>query len=1524
MLKKIIKTAVPAMLALAVTVSSFAEVSVMAYYKDTNGTSNDNGDGTYTNPVMNTDVADPDVICAPGPDDKEAYYMVSTAMQYSPGCPIMKSTDMVNWETVNYLYDSLDYDNDALSMRNGQQAYGNGQWATSIRYNEKTGMFFILTFSYTTGTTQVYTSYDVENGPWKKSEFRVFHDPSIFIDTDGRIYVYYGQNSLYCKELIEEDGYLYLKEEENDPDNAGVNVIPDMGDFEVPDTIYEDAEPPAEFYLKGEGTHAYKIDGEYYLISITWPSGKVWPDRDEYWKRGETCFRSIPDENGEHHPYGPFEGMLVMNQTADYDGYIGGGGVGQGGITNAIGGSNRSSKGNWYGIIFQDRGALGRCPLLVNVDWNTPGYEGWPMMSAAETGTIPDDSGEKSEIKSLTKSDEFNNGDKINYAPIVTAEPEIELTEARSAEPAVISAVYAYQDENGHEQRIDIGSVTNDGSGWSELTGRFTTGSTLTYGRIEISGGDPGVDFYLDDASLRDLEENEHLQNGEMSGNDGESPWWWGPTSVWDNAAGGNVDTSSIVTDLSEFHSAAPSMYVYGRESEQAGAMQYINGDGDNTIAPETEYDFSVWVKAVPPEPSEPDPDSGYVENGEYIINGSMEDVYEGHPSYWDAHGNAVVTADETEFTDGTIGLKVSGRASAEDGVMQYVSADFKAGKEYRLTFNVKTDEADTVKAVLLSNYSTEIPIVSGSTAAGEWTELSSVFTAPDDFDGGYIKFITENTDADFYMDEASMPMLTDLGTQLIVNGGFETEIAPWVPRYNNGTGLELRAEAAEGSGSLYVTGRTQTGDGPMYDVTGKIDRQREYKVRAMVRYDEGPDTKTFNLTMEHVNDNGDMGWYVLGSVEAVRGEWCEITGTAVIDDSIGVKENRLYFETTYNSPADPENDLMDFYVDAVSVVELPAEEWVSREEGEHEYNGSNLDLMWQWNHNPDNRYWSLTEREGYLRLKTGSVVENIQQARNTLTQRTFGPECSGWISMDTANMKNGDYAGLAALQSKYGFIGVKKYGGKRYIVYVHTDSQPADRDEMMNVVPDEQIIAELEQDVVYLKSEYTFDGTVSGDTVTFYYSTDEVNWTKAATLGDLEYSMLHFTGYKFALFNFATNSVGGYVDFDYFRVDDKLSGRGGEIETDAKLGEVTDGILTVNAEITDPYYRGMTVYAAAYDESGRLIALDSAETDGSTECTFGLNIGDAENYSVKLYAWDGMEPLAEATQAREAGTVTPAEFMENVRSALSENEAPGITEERQGTDYGTLQKYTYYSETAKRDTNVNVLLPPGYDENREYPVLYMLHGYWGNEDSLLDAGDPSLKLRQILGNLIEDGEAEEMIVVFPYIFCSEDKPYCTALDLENTLCYDNFINDLTTSLMPFIEENFSVKTGRENTAITGFSQGGREALFIGITRSDLFGYVGGVCPAPGLTPGADLSQHPGQLEESELKIDKSKGEPYLLMVSAAVNDSVVGDAPYNYHDILTRNGEDHVWHTVTNGDHGGNSIRPHFYNFVKAIFKAE
>ncbi|MEI3219396.1 MAG: alpha/beta hydrolase-fold protein [Lachnoclostridium sp.] len=157
---------------------------------------------------------------------------------------------------------------------------------------------------------------------------------------------------------------------------------------------------------------------------------------------------------------------------------------------------------------------------------------------------------------------------------------------------------------------------------------------------------------------------------------------------------------------------------------------------------------------------------------------------------------------------------------------------------------------------------------------------------------------------------------------------------------------------------------------------------------------------------------------------------------------------------------------------------------------------------------------------------------------------------------------------------------------------------------------------------------------------------------------------------------------------------------------------------------------------------------------------------------------------------------MTPTEYMQAVRKLVTEKEASGITDERAGVDYGTLRKYTYYSTTAERDTNVNVLLPAGYSEEEEYPVLYVLHGYWGTEDALLDAGDASLRIQQIIGNLTAQGEAEKMIVVFPYIYCSKDQQYCSGLDLANSLNYDNFINDLTTDLMPFIEENFAAATG--------------------------------------------------------------------------------------------------------------------------------
>ena len=83
------------------------------------------------------------------------------------------------------------------------------------------------------------------------------------------------------------------------------------------------------------------------------------------------------------------------------------------------------------------------------------------------------------------------------------------------------------------------------------------------------------------------------------------------------------------------------------------------------------------------------------------------------------------------------------------------------------------------------------------------------------------------------------------------------------------------------------------------------------------------------------------------------------------------------------------------------------------------------MPLVWQWNHNPDHEYWSVTDRPGYLRLINGRMDPGFLDTQNSLTQRTFGPESSAHIAMDISNMKTGDYAGLGALQKNFGFVGV-------------------------------------------------------------------------------------------------------------------------------------------------------------------------------------------------------------------------------------------------------------------------------------------------------------------------------------------------------------------------------------------------------------------------------------------------------------------------------------------------------------------
>lgn len=256
------------------------------------------------------------------------------------------------------------------------------------------------------------------------------------------------------------------------------------------------------------------------------------------------------------------------------------------------------------------------------------------------------------------------------------------------------------------------------------------------------------------------------------------------------------------------------------------------------------------------------------------------------------------------------------------------------------------------------------------------------------------------------------------------------------------------------------------------------------------------------------------------------------------------------------------------------------------------------------------------------------------------------------------------------------------------------------------------------------------------------------------------------------------------------------------------------------------------------------------------------------------------------------------------------------ISSKRTNVEYGTVTHFEYDSATTGCKRGANILLPAGYDTEKAYPVLYFLHGIFGDENSMIMDGNN--KIKEIVGNLKADGLIEDIIVVFPNMYASSDPELTPGFAAEQIAPYDNFINDLTNDLIPYIEANYSVMTDREHRGIIGFSMGGRETLFIGLSRSDLFAYIGAISPAPGLTPSKDWAmEHPGQLSEDEAVIKNTDYMPELLMICCGSKDSVVGSFPLSYHEIFDRNGVTHLWYEIPDADHDSNAIKSGLFNFL-------
>ena len=181
------------------------------------------------------------------------------------------------------------------------------------------------------------------------------------------------------------------------------------------------------------------------------------------------------------------------------------------------------------------------------------------------------------------------------------------------------------------------------------------------------------------------------------------------------------------------------------------------------------------------------------------------------------------------------------------------------------------------------------------------------------------------------------------------------------------------------------------------------------------------------------------------------------------------------------------------------------------------EFKKAKLDIVWEWNHNPDNSLWSLTERKGFLRLKTGKVVNNIFEARNTLTQRTYGPKSEASIRIDISQMKEGDHAGLSTYCSQPGTIEVVVENGERYLLMT-------DRTE-------EKARIAINADVVYMRANADF----TTDDAIFLFSQDGKEWKQLGNSFHMVFNLEHFVGNRFAIFNYATKQSGGWVDVDWF-----------------------------------------------------------------------------------------------------------------------------------------------------------------------------------------------------------------------------------------------------------------------------------------------------------------------------------------------------------------------------------------------------
>ncbi|MBW3468395.1 alpha/beta hydrolase [Arthrospiribacter ruber] len=248
-----------------------------------------------------------------------------------------------------------------------------------------------------------------------------------------------------------------------------------------------------------------------------------------------------------------------------------------------------------------------------------------------------------------------------------------------------------------------------------------------------------------------------------------------------------------------------------------------------------------------------------------------------------------------------------------------------------------------------------------------------------------------------------------------------------------------------------------------------------------------------------------------------------------------------------------------------------------------------------------------------------------------------------------------------------------------------------------------------------------------------------------------------------------------------------------------------------------------------------------------------------------------------------------------------------GFDQQRANIERGRIDTISYPSSTVGVDRKALVYTPPSFNENKEYPVLYLLHGIGGDEKEWLDQGSPQV----IFDNLYADKKLADMIVVLPNgRAMKDDRATGNIFDSLKVQAFSTFEKDLLKDLIPFIEKKYPIKTDRENRALAGLSMGGGQSLNFGLGNLDTFAWVGGFSSAPNTRLPETLLPDP----------DAAKDKLKLLWISCGSDDNLFHISERT-HEYMKKHGVPHIYY-VEPGGHDFKVWRNDLYLFSQLLFQ--